>query len=42
MTVWAFATSVDPTTFTAVITRMMSAANTFAQTAFSPVNMALA
>src|SRR5215475_15307915 len=35
ITVCAFATSLDPTTFTAVMTTMTSAAKNFAQAAFS-------
>ena len=42
ITVCALATSFDPTMFTAVMTMMISAANTLAQTLFSPANIALA
>ena len=43
ITVCAFATSLDPTMFTPVMTTMISAANTLIQTALSsPVSMELA
>ena len=42
ITVCALATSLEPTTLTAVMTRMMSAANTLIQASFPPANIELA
>ena len=42
ITVWALATSLDPTMFTAVMTTMISAAKNLAQAALSSAKTALA